>query len=129
MARQGSAVAAWGDSAASNSSRVPVGPEVGESADVRVPHGSETKRKRRGGRLCFGWARVGPRASAQGLLPTGGKEKGGVAYGLRKKNSAGRQLALGRIGGESNEKYFSKFCFLFSFFQFQTEFKYESDQI
>jgi len=108
-----------GLSMASNSSRVLVGPEVGESADVRVPHGSETKRKRRGGRLCFGWARVGPRASAQGLLPTGGKEKGGVAYGPGEKNSAGRQLALGRIGGEGNEKYFSKFSFLFFFFIFK----------
>ena len=74
-----------GLSAASNSSRVPVGPEVGESADVRVPHGSETKRKTRGARLCFGWAGVGPRASALGLLPTGGKEKGGVVYGPEKK--------------------------------------------
>ena len=67
---------------------------------------------------------LGQRASALGLLPTGEKEKGGVGLRPKEKNRAGRQLALGRIGGdrESNEKYFSIFLF-----HFQTEFKYESN--
>ena len=127
-----------GLSASSKSSRVPVGPEVGESADVRVPHGSETKRKRRGARLCFGWARVGPRASALGLLPTGERENRGVGPRKqrgdseaelgsrgRKRRKMGRSGPTGKkeelgLGPDREKREFSIFQI---FFHFVSKFK------
>ena len=62
-------------------------------------------------------AELGQRKKKRGMRRSSGpggrrKWRAGPA---QQREEGGRQQALGRIGGESNEKYFSKFSFLFSF--------------